>query len=785
MSHDKFLEGGGKTGRLIRKHKWCNSSLGKIEVWPQSLLTIISVLINTNAPMFLFWGSELVCFYNDAFDSNFNIKGSEFAIRESAEQNWLKMWDDIRPFIDEVTMNGAGAINEDQLLSVFRNGNEKDEYWTFNYSPVKVEDGSVGGVLLICNETTGKVLSLRKAVESNQSEKRFKSLIEESSIPMCFYMGRELKIEIINDELLKVWGRDQSVIGKTLVEALPELAGQPFLKLLDDVYTSGVPYLIKDAIYQIEKNGELETSYFDLWYKPLVDDDGAVYGILASGVDVTEKVISQKQVQESELRFRSIVENATVAIGLTEGKDFVFKNINGHMLQLIGKTIDAIGKPLFSVLPELAGQLIEQLLHKVFESGEPYMGYEIPATLIVNEKEEERFYNISYIPLPEKGEADFILHIAVDVTLQVHARKKIEEAEEKARLAIESADLGSYEINFITGEMRTTERFNEIWGANYGQLQRSEFISAIHPDDRMLRNHAHEQSRITGKLFYECRILRNDGSIRWVKVNGKVLLDKAGEANLLLGVIQDITEQKNLQQQKDNFIAMASHELKTPLTSIKAYAQVIEMMLLEQGTDKEAAMVGRMDIQINRLAKLISDLLNIGNINAGRLEYKRESFNFNDLVYEMVEELQRTTQQHNLLVKLLTPVFIFGDKERISQVITNFISNAIKYSPYAKTINIFTRIDEKDLVFCVQDFGIGIAKDEQQKVFEQFYRVNNSKHQTFQGFGLGLYISSDIIKREGGKIWVNSIEGEGSTFCFSLPLEKEIFEEKFRDGSII
>lgn len=194
-------------------------------------------------------------------------------------------------------------------------------------------------------------------------------------------------------------------------------------------------------------------------------------------------------------------------------------------------------------------------------------------------------------------------------------------------------------------------------------------------------------------------------------------------------------------------------------------------MLLKNGETREAAMISRMDMQLNRLTNLIGDLLDVTKINSGKLQFNHRDFEFNTLVKELVEDLQRTTEKHTLIEQLTPTGIVFGDKERIGQVITNLVTNAIKYSPRAEKIIIHTALKGNEVNLCVQDFGIGIAEDKLGKVFEQFYRVSGDMQHTFPGLGLGLYISSEIIKREGGRIWVTSKEGEGSTFCFALPLK--------------
>ncbi len=676
--------------------------------------------------------------------------------------------DPFLPLLEKVRETGEPVYLYDQPRGMYVDGKRKEGYLNIIYQPLRQVDGTITGVIALCQDVTQQWIH-KKQLED--SEDRFRRLIEEAPIPMCLYTGREMKIQVINEALLEVWGKEKSVIGKTLYDALPELKGQGFLELLQNVYDTRVPLVLKNAESQVYREGEFHTLYFDLWYKPIVDEkSGNVQGILASGVDVSEKVLLQRKTEESESRFKLMVNHATVGIGLTKGLSMIFENINKPMLELIDRT-DVIGKPLFEVLPELKGQSIEKILNNVFKTGKSYTGNEIPVTLSLNGKPERRFYNLSFVPFTENGAVTHILHTTIDVTQQVLARQQVEEANAKTNLAIESADLGTYEIDLLTEEMSTSERFTAIWGADHSIMPRSDFVAFIHPEDRQLRTQAHEQALISGKLYYEARVTWKDNSVHWVKVNGSVLYDKNHKPATLIGVIQDITEQKIIQQRKDNFIAMASHELKTPLTSVKAYAQIIGMMLAEKGCKEELQMIEKIDKQINSLTNLVSDLLNISKIDMGRLEYERTYFTLNDCIMHVAEELQRTTT-HQLHIQLDTPVTVFADQNRIGQVISNYITNAIKYSPDAGRINIKTKLTGNTVVVSVQDYGIGINSAEQRLVFDQFYRVNNAKHQSFPGMGLGLYISATIIKNEHGSVWVESEEDKGSTFYFCLPVAK-------------
>ncbi len=251
------------------------------------------------------------------------------------------------------------------------------------------------------------------------------------------------------------------------------------------------------------------------------------------------------------------------------------------------------------------------------------------------------------------------------------------------------------------------------------------------------------------------------------------LYDSQKKLKGVTGSAIDITERKQLERQKDDFLGIASHELKTPVTSIKAYGQVLQKIFTKKGDGISTEMLQKMDAQVNKLTNLIGDLLDVTKIQSGNLVLHEETFNFNRFIEETMQEMQLTTDQHQLVVKLGAPVEIYGDKERVAQVLTNLISNAIKYSPHAKKIIVQSVKTRDTVTLSVQDFGIGIPKKKQPLVFERFYRVSGSKEDTFPGLGLGLFISAEIIKRQGGKIWVESTEGKGSTFYFSLPLRQK------------
>jgi PAS domain S-box-containing protein len=324
-----------------------------------------------------------------------------------------------------------------------------------------------------------------------------------------------------------------------------------------------------------------------------------------------------------------------------------------------------------------------------------------------------------------------------------------------------------------TGEINF---YNQQW-YDYTGLTREEkradiWEKIIHPEDVKRTMEKFIQSLKTGKIFeVENRYRRaSDETYRWHLNRALPLKNEHGEIALWVGTATDIDEQKQTERQRNDFVSIATHELKTPVTSIKVYAEVLQRRFARQGDEFSATQLGKMNAQLNRLTSLISDLLDATKIEAGKLQTHEELFDFDGLIREIVEELQRTTEKHQLIMEGTTKKNIMADRERTGQVLTNLISNAIKYSPNAQKILIQSSINGKYIEVCVQDFGIGIPKAKLKHVFEQFYRVSGPKDNTFPGLGLGLYISSEIIKRQGGRIWVESEAGKGSTFCFTLPL---------------
>jgi signal transduction histidine kinase len=266
------------------------------------------------------------------------------------------------------------------------------------------------------------------------------------------------------------------------------------------------------------------------------------------------------------------------------------------------------------------------------------------------------------------------------------------------------------------------------------------------------------------------RLVTPQGETRWITTSASLTYDVKGQPIRMLGATSDITEQKELEQRKDDFIGMASHELKTPLTTLKGLTQLLIRRIETQELSESVLALSKMESQINRLTRLIKDLLDVTKIQARRLDYVEERIAFDTFLSDIVKSVQQFTRTHTICVEGAANTSIIGDSDRLEQVFINLINNAIKYSPHADEVDIQVSATEDRVIVSVQDYGVGIPKEEQSKIFDRFYRVSSKATKEFRGLGMGLYISREIVKYHGGTLTVESCEGKRSTFVVSLPI---------------
>jgi len=346
---------------------------------------------------------------------------------------------------------------------------------------------------------------------------------------------------------------------------------------------------------------------------------------------------------------------------------------------------------------------------------------------------------------------------------------------ERLVLHIENTPLGFIEWDSRGFAKSWSKRAEEIFGWSEKEFigKQKNAFSQVYKEDIPWVNKLTEQL-IRGEVLSNRIQLRNitkGRKVIWCEWFNSVLKDENGNVKAIISLVQDITNEKLLERQKDDFLSMASHELNTPVTTIKVYGHIVEKMLEEKGDLETMDMIKRMSSQVNKLTNLIRDLLDITRIQKGKLTYNEGFFDFNELLREVIDDTQKINRTHRIKNKLDKTEIIFGDKDKIAQVLNNLISNAIKYSPKAGSIIVSTELQKDGIKLSVKDFGIGILARDHKNIFQQFYRVTGANQATFPGLGIGLYICAEIITREGGKIWVESVINKGSTFNIWLPCD--------------
>lgn len=268
---------------------------------------------------------------------------------------------------------------------------------------------------------------------------------------------------------------------------------------------------------------------------------------------------------------------------------------------------------------------------------------------------------------------------------------------------------------------------------------------------------------------YRTQRMTKDGRILYVSITVSPIRDSQGNIIGASKIARDISERVENERRKDELISTASHELKTPITSQKAFGELLEKIIENKGYDELKPIIQKINKQTDKLTKLIEDFLELSKLQIGKIKMRKKNFSFDRLIDEIVDEIQMVSQQE-IIKKGKTNKIIKADRERIGQVITNLLSNAIKYSPRGGKVIITSQVERNKIIVSVQDFGIGIPAKYHQKIFERFFRVNDSDERTYPGMGIGLHLSNEIILHHKGKIWVKSEKGKGSTFYFSLPI---------------
>ncbi|MGF1923030.1 MAG: PAS domain S-box protein [Bacteroidia bacterium] len=662
--------------------------------------------------------------------------------------------------LDEVRLTGVPFKAQASAAPLMRNGILETAYLNFVYEPFYEDDGSIGGVIAIVIEVTDEVLAKQKIEEAEERARLAVDAVGLGTFDLNLVTGEMTTSTLV----AKIFGFEKPVAREEYITAFHPDDLDLRAKAHAEALVTGALHYEARVIW-----ADKSVHWAKVEGKVVYDKTDEATRILGTVIDITER----RHAMEEQQKLITLVANSVDLMSVL-GMDGINSYINEAGRKMLGFTTEEEVRttPISQLhAPEDYDLVENEVLPTVMNKGQ-WAGRMMVKHLQTGEVFPV-FNNCIRINDPVTGEIIGIGAVMRDQRPELQAKQALADSEQLLRSITTAAPTGLW----MSNDKGYLTYVNQTWvdwvGLPYETQLGSGWLASVLDEDREKVKQKFLRANVHQQVFeVEFRIVHVDGTLHWCVATGKPQYDKENQFIGYIGACVDITEQKHLQQQKDDFIGIASHELKTPVTSIKAYTQILERMLLKKGEEKEAGMISKMDGQINRLTSLIGDLLDVTKINSGKLQFNDRDFDFNELVSEVVEDLQRTTEQHQIIENLVPIGIIYGDRERIGQVITNLISNAMKYSPQATEVIVRTSVNEGEVILAVEDFGVGIAEDKLDKVFDQFYRVSGDMQHTFPGLGLGLYISAEIIKREHGRIWVNSTLGKGSKFCFALPMRK-------------
>lgn len=617
-------------------------------------------------------------------------------------------------------------------------------------------------------------LNRQKAEETlHKYTQELKTLVENAPDIISRY-NRDLHLTYINPAVEKDTGKPaRDYLEKTTEElGIPQEVAEQWEAAVSDVFQTGREKMIDSYLPTLSG----EKKYHQSHLVPEFNQAGEVETVLAISRDTTERIKAdeeQKMIEEalrlSNEKTRKILESI-VEVYFVLDKHLRFKEVN-HQAELFWDKSRS----------ELVGQKITDLFPHIKKT-EFYRQY----NQALKTQKLARFESFSerkkiwlevYL-YPVARELDVYIH---DIDKRKRAEEDLRDSEARFRSVTQSAHDAIVSTD-RSGRIISWNRGAEaIFGFSEKEILGKSLTVLMPFEFRELHRKAFAKAVTRGSSekfgrTLEMRGLKKDGSEfpLELSLSSWTLHDQI----YFTGIVRDITERRELEKRKDEFISIASHELKTPVTTIKGFTQILQRKFAQSDEETVKLYLAKMDSQLNNLTELVSNLLDVSRIQAGKLELRLENFEIGKLIAETIEDTGLMYQTHKISFLSQAKHCVLADRNRIAQVLINLISNAVKYSPPPSQIEIGFKSDGEKVIVFVRDRGIGISKDYHQKIFEPFFQAKGLGSDLSAGLGLGLHICSGIIERHGGKIWVKSSPRRGSTFFFSLPETKNNIHEK-------
>jgi PAS domain S-box-containing protein len=693
--------------------------------------------------------------------------------------------------------------------------------WTFSRAvPILDEQGDIIEWFGTASDITDRKWAeqaLQETREQSEQQKRLYETITSGTPDLMYVFDLNYRFTYANSALLSMWGKTwDDAIGKGLLEnGYEPWHAEMHEREIDQVKATKQPIRGEVSF----PHATLGKRIYDYIFTPVLNEQGDVEAVAGTTRDVTERKQWEETLASNAEELRVMNEELAAAnkeqaasneelISTNEELAFVNQQLRAarqkveegeaalrlaisaanfgtwylnsvtrefitdtRLKELFGYYPDedlSVEQALAQITPEYRGFVTTKLENAIYHNGD----YDVTYPVIGLHDERLRWLRaIGNLKADPSGAFSAFTGVVMDITDQYLSAQKIEHAEEGLRMAIESGELATWHLDEKLGTIIASPRFNELFGFwPDEQVPYDAALNQILPEYRALVNNAVNASFQSGAHFnVEYPLMGyHDDKLRWVRSVGKFVSDEKN-GNYITGVLADITEQKMDDIRKSDFIGMVSHELKTPLTSLNAIIQVAHAKLKNSDDKFLAEAMNKANDQVKRMSTMINGFLNISRLESGKILIEKERFNIVELVREIAEETRIAVSTHTIIPGLCQPIEIEADRDKINSVISNLISNAVKYSPKDTTIRIACEAGENEVTVCVKDEGIGIKPSDATKIFDRYYRVESAGTRHISGFGIGLYLSSEIIKRHGGKIWLESQPGNGSTFYFSLP----------------
>lgn len=657
--------------------------------------------------------------------------------------------------IDNIRKGGIVQLYD--TIRIHKDG--KELHLEIRLSPLKDTTGKVIGLVTLARDIS-EVRKVRN--DLRKSEARLKTLSD--VIPQLVWENDRFGMAIdFNKRWFEYsgssWSESVGPGWQVLAHPRDGQAAKRWEEALDrrQVFESEVRLRRYDGVYR----------WHLLKNVPYNDVNGEFAGWFGSATDIHDLHEAQASAEEHMQKLRAVLEAAVdFAIIILDENGFISDWNSGAEVMFGYKREEVIGENtgiIFTPEDRHGG------IHMVELHNAKATGRSLDERWHLR-KDETRFF-MSGVMVP-------ILHSSlpgfVKIARNITDRKLMEEAlflSEQRKNVVQSAEIGEWDWDINSNTTHVSEQTCFIFGISPCKaITGSPLLEYIHPEDQPHLQKSVETALNGLNIFHaEFRIIRADSkSARWVSAYGRVVAHENSAPTRMIGVVYDITPRKLLESQKDDFIKVASHELKTPVTAIKAYAGILLDELAGSDHSEKSEVVRKLNGQIDRLVKLIHSLLDANSVDT-EMKLHPQVFDLNVLVAEVVNELQLSVPTHQLLWDSGNISLVHADRDRIGQVISNFITNAVKYSKGKEKVVITTTDGMDGAIFKVQDFGIGLTPEEQGQVFERYYRSKNLAIENTPGLGLGLYIAAEIIRQHSGAIWVESIQGQGASFYFKLP----------------